>query len=65
MEGAGTYSAVSDANVDWILVKGTCDWATEFKNDEPLHCRRKYGALFITCNPSGRVGSREKADRTC
>ena len=27
MEGAGFYVACHDAKVDWILVKGICDWA--------------------------------------
>jgi nucleoside phosphorylase len=27
MEGAGVYSAAADANVDWAIVKGICDWA--------------------------------------
>ena len=27
MEGAGLYVACQDAKVDWILVKGICDWA--------------------------------------
>ena len=27
MEGAGLYVSCHDAKVDWILVKGICDWA--------------------------------------
>jgi nucleoside phosphorylase len=27
MEGAGLYVACHDKNVDWIVVKGICDWA--------------------------------------
>ena len=27
MEGAGLYAACHDKKVDWILVKGICDWA--------------------------------------
>lgn len=27
MEGAGLYVACQDAKIDWILVKGICDWA--------------------------------------
>lgn len=27
MEGAGLYTACQDRKVDWILVKGICDWA--------------------------------------
>lgn len=27
MEGAGLYTACQDCKVDWILVKGICDWA--------------------------------------
>lgn len=32
MEGAGIYTAASEAKVDWILVKAICDWADESKN---------------------------------
>lgn len=27
MEGAGLYTAAIERNIDWILVKGICDWA--------------------------------------
>ena len=33
MEGAGLYAAARDAKVDWILVKGICDWADGNKHD--------------------------------
>ena len=38
MEGAGLYTAASAARVDWILVKGICDWADGNKDDtaQPL-----------------------------
>jgi nucleoside phosphorylase/tetratricopeptide (TPR) repeat protein len=31
MEGAGLYTACQDRKVDWILVKGICDWADGHK----------------------------------
>lgn len=34
MEGAGLYAAAANARVDWILVKGICDWADGTKNDD-------------------------------
>lgn len=38
MEGAGLYTAANKSNVDWILVKGICDWVDETKTDyvQPL-----------------------------
>ena len=27
MEAAGLYTAASERNIDWIVVKGICDWA--------------------------------------
>lgn len=32
MEGAGLYTAASEAKIDWILVKAICDWADEAKS---------------------------------
>jgi nucleoside phosphorylase len=32
MEGAGLYVSCHDAKVDWILVKGICDWGDGHKN---------------------------------
>lgn len=34
MEGVGLYAAAHGRKVDWILVKGICDWADGDKNDE-------------------------------
>jgi nucleoside phosphorylase len=34
MEGAGLYVACQDEKVDWILVKGICDWADGKKGDD-------------------------------
>jgi nucleoside phosphorylase len=31
MEGAGLYGAAHEANVEWALVKGICDWADGHK----------------------------------
>jgi type I restriction enzyme, R subunit len=33
MEGAGLYAACQNANCDWILVKGICDWADGNKDN--------------------------------
>jgi nucleoside phosphorylase len=33
MEGAGLYSAAARAGVEWIVVKGICDWGDEAKHD--------------------------------
>jgi nucleoside phosphorylase/DNA-directed RNA polymerase subunit RPC12/RpoP len=33
MEGAGLYAACQDRKVDWILVKGICDWADGHKEE--------------------------------
>lgn len=33
MEGAGLYSVASRAQIEWILVKGICDWADNRKAD--------------------------------
>ena len=33
MEGAGLYTAGQDRKVDWILVKGICDWADGHKEE--------------------------------
>jgi nucleoside phosphorylase/tetratricopeptide (TPR) repeat protein len=34
MEGAGMYVACFDKKVDWILIKGLCDWADGNKSEE-------------------------------
>jgi nucleoside phosphorylase/tetratricopeptide (TPR) repeat protein len=34
MEGAGLYTACHDRKVDWILVKGICDWADGHKGQD-------------------------------
>ena len=34
MEGAGLYTACQEAKVDWILVKGICDWGDGHKADD-------------------------------
>lgn len=34
MEAAGLYVACQDAKVDWILVKGICDWADGKKEED-------------------------------
>lgn len=34
MEGAGLYTACQDRKVDWILVKGICDWADGHKEQD-------------------------------
>ena len=34
MEGAGLYVACQDGKVDWILVKGICDWADGKKAED-------------------------------
>lgn len=34
MEGAGLYVACQDKKVDWILIKGICDWADGKKSED-------------------------------
>ncbi len=34
MEGTGLYTACQSAKVDWILVKGICDWADGNKSED-------------------------------
>jgi len=36
MEGIGLYTAAQNAKVDWIIVKGICDWADGNKSDEKM-----------------------------
>jgi len=47
MEGAGLYVAARDAKVDWILVKGICDWADGEKNDEAQPLAARNAAQFV------------------
>lgn len=47
MEGAGLYSAASDAKTDWILVKGICDWADETKHDDFQHQAAQNAAEYV------------------
>src|SRR5437762_4038966 len=44
MEGVGLYAAAYNAKVDWILVKGICDWADGNKSGEEMivSSSRKY-----------------------
>ncbi|MBV9617085.1 MAG: TIR domain-containing protein [Ktedonobacteraceae bacterium] len=52
MEGAGLYAAAQRKKVDWILVKGICDWADGQKNQQDEGQRQKDAAenavRFIT-----------------
>ena len=43
MEGAGLYVACQDKKVDWILIKGICDWADGNKG-EKKKARQKMAA---------------------
>jgi len=47
MEGAGLIFAAIDAGVDWILVKGISDWATEGKSDEFQPGAAENAARFV------------------
>lgn len=47
MEGSGLYAAASDAKVDWILVKGICDWGTEEKADDYQRIAAENAARFV------------------
>jgi nucleoside phosphorylase len=47
MEGAGLYVAARDAKVDWILVKGICDWADGNKNDDAQPLAARNAAQFV------------------
>jgi nucleoside phosphorylase len=49
MEGAGLYAAARDAKVDWILVKGICDWADGEKNDKAQALAAENAARFVKC----------------
>jgi nucleoside phosphorylase len=49
MEGAGLYAATRDAKVDWILVKGICDWADGEKNDKAQALAAENAAQFVKC----------------
>jgi len=40
MEGAGLYVSCQDKNVDWILVKGICDWADGQKSQNETEAQR-------------------------
>lgn len=47
MEGAGLYVAARQAKVDWILVKGICDWAEGNKNDDAQPLAARNAAEFV------------------
>ena len=47
MEGAGLYSAASDEKVDWILVKGICDFADGNKQDDAQFTAASNAASFV------------------
>lgn len=44
MEGAGLYVACQDRKVDWILVKGICDWANGNKGGPEKDAHQKTAA---------------------
>ena len=44
MEGAGLYVACQDKKVDWILVKGICDWA-DGKKEQDREVRQQTAAM--------------------
>ena len=46
MEGVGLYAAAHGKKVDWILVKGICDWGDENKNDEDQILAAQNAAKF-------------------
>jgi nucleoside phosphorylase/tetratricopeptide (TPR) repeat protein len=47
MEGAGLYSAARHHGVDWIIVKGICDWADGNKNDLHQQTAARNAAAFV------------------
>jgi len=47
MEGEGLYVAARNAKVDWIIVKGICDWADGKKNDDAQRDAALNAAKFI------------------
>jgi len=47
MEGAGLYAAASDEGVDWILVKGICDFADGNKNDDAQAQAARNAASYV------------------
>jgi hypothetical protein len=44
MEGVGLYVSASEAKIDWIIVKGICDWGHK-KNHADKDARQKLAAL--------------------
>lgn len=50
MEGTGLYTACQDKKVDWILVKGICDWADGHKaedKDNRQHTAAQNATQFV------------------
>jgi nucleoside phosphorylase len=59
MEGAGVYAAASHAKLEWILVKGVCDWADGEKHDGYQEMAAAAAASlthFVLSNPDALDG---------
>ena len=68
MEGAGLYSAAAERHVDWIIVKGICDWADGKKRfkikERQVHAARNAAAFVIrTIRQGGFSAVRRAAAR--
>lgn len=70
MEGRGLYAAAHEAKVDWILVKGICDWGDESKQDaaQPLAAAAAVDLVWAALSDPGALDGLPKptadTDRT-
>jgi nucleoside phosphorylase len=53
MEGAGVYAAAAHAKVDWIVVKGVCDWGFDKIDDFHDAAARNAAALIVQAAEMG------------
>ncbi|HTN85391.1 MAG TPA: SUMF1/EgtB/PvdO family nonheme iron enzyme [Sorangium sp.] len=65
MEGRGLYGAAHDAKVDWILVKGICDWAdgTKHKQDQPFAAAAAVDLVHRVLSDHSALDGLPKKDR--
>jgi len=57
MEGRGLYASAVDAKVDWILVKGICDWGDETKHNaaQPLAAAAAVDLIWAALSDAGAL----------
>jgi nucleoside phosphorylase/tetratricopeptide (TPR) repeat protein len=65
MEGAGLYASAHDRSVEWILVKGICDWADgkKYKNKKQRQEKAALAAakfVILTLKNGGFVDSSQR-----